>query len=58
MQVVQIFELVTYLRSGEKLIVGRAPNPVRIVRFPETTFFERMRMKLGWGGLPESDPAR
>lgn len=48
----------TNLGSGEKLIVGRAPNPVRIVRFPHTTFFERMRMKLGWGGLPESDPAR
>ena len=48
----------TNLGSGEKLIVGRAQNPVRIVRFPHTTFFERMRMKLGWGGLPESDPPR
>jgi NAD+ kinase len=45
----------TNIGSGEKLIVCRAPNPVRIVRFPQTTFFERMRMKLGWGGLPESD---
>jgi NAD+ kinase len=41
--------------KGEKLKVRRADNPVRIVRFPGTTFFERMRMKLGWGGLPGTD---
>jgi NAD+ kinase len=46
----------TNLACGEKLVVGRAPNPVLIVRFPGTTFFERMRMKLGWGGLPEREP--
>lgn len=46
----------TNLQSGEKLIVRRAPNPVRIVRFPSTSFFERLRKKLGWGGLPGSDP--
>jgi len=39
--------------KGEKLIVRRADNPVRIVRFPGATFFERMRLKLGWGGLPD-----
>jgi NAD+ kinase len=39
--------------KGEKLKVRRADNPVRIVRFPGATFFERMRVKLGWGGLPE-----
>ena len=43
--------------KGEKLKVRRADNPVRIVRFPGATFFERMRVKLGWGGLPESDGA-
>ncbi len=37
--------------KGEKLKVRKADNPVRIVRFPGTTFFERMRVKLGWGGL-------
>ena len=31
---------------------------VRIVRFPGATFFERMRVKLGWGGLPDSDGAQ
>ncbi|MEX2111309.1 MAG: NAD(+)/NADH kinase [Gemmatimonadaceae bacterium] len=41
--------------KGEKLKVRRADNPVRIVRFPSATFFERMRVKLGWGGLPDSD---
>lgn len=41
--------------KGEQLKVRRADNPVRIVRFPGATFFERMRVKLGWGGLPEED---
>jgi NAD+ kinase len=41
--------------KGEKLKVRRADNPVRIVRFPGTTFFERMQVKLGWGGLPGTD---
>ncbi|MEO7823111.1 MAG: NAD(+)/NADH kinase [Gemmatimonadaceae bacterium] len=39
--------------KGEQLRVRRADNPVRIVRFPGATFFERMRVKLGWGGLPD-----
>ena len=43
--------------KGEKLKVRRADNPVRIVRFPGTTFFERMRAKLGWGGVPDGEPA-
>jgi hypothetical protein len=30
---------------------------VRIVRFPGATFFERMQVKLGWGGLPGADQA-
>lgn len=48
----------TNLQSGEKLVVRRAPNPVRIVRFADTSFFERLRVKLGWGGLPERDEPR
>lgn len=44
----------TDLVRGEKLVVRRAPNPVLIVRFPETSFFERMRKKLGWGGVPDA----
>jgi len=38
--------------KGEKLKIRKADSPVRIVRFPGATFFERMRVKLGWGGLP------
>ncbi len=45
----------TNLQSGEKLIVRRAANPVLIVRFPDTSFFVRLRKKLGWGGLPETE---
>jgi NAD+ kinase len=41
--------------KGEKLKVRRADSPVRIVRFPGTTFFERMRVKLGWGGVPDGE---
>ncbi len=41
--------------KGDKLKVRKADNPVRIVRFPGATFFERMRLKLGWGGLPDRD---
>jgi NAD+ kinase len=48
----------TNLGSGEKLVVRRAPNPVHIVRFPGTSFFDRLRVKLGWGGLPERDQPR
>jgi len=43
----------TNLASGEKLVVSRAPGAVLIVRFPGTSFFERMRAKLGWGGVTE-----
>jgi NAD+ kinase len=41
--------------KGEQLKVRRADNPVRIVRFPSTTFFERMKVKLGWGGVPDGE---
>jgi NAD+ kinase len=43
--------------KGEKLKIRKADSPVRIVRFPGATFFERMRVKLGWGGLPDVDKA-
>jgi NAD+ kinase len=45
----------TELIPGEKLVVRRAPNPVHIVRLPGSSFFERMRGKLGWGGPPDVD---
>jgi NAD+ kinase len=43
----------TNLVPGEKLVVRRSPNPVIIIRMPHNSFFERMRVKLGWGGPPE-----
>ena len=45
----------TELASGDTLSVRRAPEPVRIVRFPGNSFFDRLRVKLGWGGLPTRD---
>lgn len=45
----------TELVPGEKLIVRRAQNPVLIVRLPGASFFERMRVKLGWGGPPDAE---
>jgi len=45
----------TTFTNGEALVIRRAASPVRIVRFPGTTFFSRMRRKLGWGGLSERD---
>jgi NAD+ kinase len=45
----------TQLASGDRLTVRRAPRAVRIVRFPGNSFFDRLRVKLGWGGLPTRD---
>jgi NAD+ kinase len=45
----------TTFAPGEVLAVRRAETPVLMVRLPGTTFFARMRRKLGWGGLAERD---
>ncbi|MBV9879183.1 MAG: NAD(+)/NADH kinase [Gemmatirosa sp.] len=45
----------TSFASAEMLVVQRAERPVLVVRFPGTTFFARLRRKLGWGGLAERD---
>lgn len=45
----------TTFTGGEMLVVRRARSSVQIVRFPGTTFFTRLRRKLGWGGLSERD---
>ena len=39
----------TTFKAGETLIVRRADTPVRIVRFPSASFFERLRHKLEIG---------
>jgi NAD+ kinase len=40
---------------GETLEVRAAAVPVRLVRFGGTTFYSRLRGKLGWGGLSARD---
>ena len=45
----------TTFASGETLVVRRGDHPVTLVRFPTPSFFGRMRLKLGWGGLVERD---
>ncbi|CAN5764271.1 NAD(+)/NADH kinase [soil metagenome] len=40
---------------GETLAIRRSAHPVRIVRFPEASFFATMREKLQWGGLLARD---
>ena len=41
------------LGTSETLMVRRASRSVILVRFPEMTFFTRMRKKLGWGLPPD-----
>ena len=48
----------TTFARGETLVVCRSERAVQIVRFPGTTFFARMRLKLGWGGLVDRDERR
>ena len=40
---------------GHRLTVVRSRHPVQLVRFPDVTFFARLRNKLGWGGAPLRD---
>jgi len=44
--------------QGDRLVIRRAQRPVGIVRFPGNSFFERLRVKLGWGGLPARDESK
>jgi NAD+ kinase len=43
------------LVPGQKVVVRRAPLPVRLVRFPGQTFFFTLRRKLRWGDLAERE---
>jgi NAD+ kinase len=45
------------LLPGARIVVSRAPNPVRLVRFPGQTFFSTLRRKLNWGDLEERSRA-
>jgi NAD+ kinase len=45
----------TSLGTGHGLTIRGSTHRVLIVRFTGTTFFGRLRRKLGWGGLAERD---
>ncbi len=45
----------TKLGRQQRLVVRRSTQPVNIVRVDQTTFFSRLRAKMGWGGLAERD---
>ena len=43
------------LIPGDRLVVQRAREPLRLVRFPGQTFFSTLRRKLRWGDLEERE---
>ncbi len=43
------------LSGAEALVVRRADQPVLVVRFDGGSFFDRLRRKMGWGGLTDRD---
>lgn len=45
----------TTMGLHSRLIVRRSDQRVRIVRMDDTTFFGRLRAKMGWGGIAERD---
>jgi NAD+ kinase len=45
----------TSLGTDQGLTIRSSSQRVKIVRFTGTTFFGRLRRKLGWGGLAERD---
>ena len=45
------------LVPGQKVVARRAPQPVRLVRFPGQSFFQTLRRKLKWGDLVEREGA-
>lgn len=44
--------------ADDTLRVRRAERPVLVVHFRDSTFFSRMRRKLGWGGLQGRDESQ
>ncbi len=48
----------TTFTSDDTLLARRADRPVLVVNFRDSTFFSRMRRKLGWGGLRGRDESK
>jgi NAD+ kinase len=44
-----------HLIPGDRLVVERAEQPLRLIRFPGQTFFSTLRRKLRWGDLEERE---
>lgn len=43
------------LSGAEGLVIHRADEPVLVARFGDASFFDRLRRKMGWGGLTDRD---
>ena len=43
------------MTPGDRLVISRAAQPLRLVRFPGQTFFATLRRKLRWGDLEERE---
>jgi NAD+ kinase len=41
------------LKPGDRVVVCKAPEPVRLVRLPGRSFFSLLRRKLKWGDVSE-----
>ncbi|MGD2215414.1 MAG: NAD(+)/NADH kinase [Gemmatimonadales bacterium] len=41
------------LKPGDRIVVCKAPEPVRLVRLPGQSFFSLLRRKLKWGDVSE-----
>lgn len=48
----------TTFTADDTLLARRAEQPVLVVHFRDSTFFSRMRRKLGWGGLRGRDESK
>jgi NAD+ kinase len=48
----------TTFELGDSLVVRRSKHPVLLARFADTSFFARLRLKLGWGGLGDQDDVK
>ena len=45
----------TTFELGDSLVIRQSRHPVLLARFADTSFFSRLRLKLGWGGLGEAE---
>lgn len=46
------------VRPEERVVVRRAPERFRLLQLPDSSYYRRLREKLGWGGDPRKDNNR